>query len=573
MRTVLQNLRLRVERTRKSRSGSIIALSAGVMVLVLAFAAFTIDVGYLALAKQQLQTSVDAATLAAVTEFDTTANQSVVKTNAENAAVSLAALNEVGNIGGLVLTPGTDIILGHLDWDPIAEEFIYDWGVTPYNIVKITGSVELPLFFAPVINRGGGAGVSMQTSAIGTYQPRDIILALDYSGSMNDDTEFKSEPSLGATVIDAAIDAMWGELGNPAYGSLPYAPAFITVEGVPEDTGLNIPHVSVEYQGDKVSVTSTLDLDQVVLRDSAGYYLTYSDLSGTSGVFADNRKIRQVWVESGDNGDLSPEGDGEKFEFYDDDIVTYLSLDAVTYPHSSGSWTSFVDYVNDDSDCGKMHYRYKYGTKCLINYWNEKKPKYTQTNSLWQITTQPLNAAKNASDILVDYIDAVEADDQVGLSIYTHTDASGAILESGLTFDVMNLKPLYRDRQAGHYDNMTNIGGGIKVAREELETNARPQSYKVIVLMTDGVANRPTGNPVGFAQDQADLCFAAGIKILTVSLGLGADQVLMQDLADRTGGEHFNVPGGGTIAEYEADLMAVFQEIAADRPLKLLPGP
>ncbi len=220
-----------------------------------------------------------------------------------------------------------------------------------------------------------------------------------------------------------------------------------------------------------------------------------------------------------------------------------------------------------------MSYQYKYGTKCLINYWNEKKPKYSQTTSLWQITTQPLSAAKNASDVLVDFIDQVEADDQVGLSIYTHTNADGAILESGLTFDVLNLKPLYRDRQAGHYDNMTNIGGGIKVAREELEANARPQAYKVIVLITDGVANRPVGNPVGFAQDQADLCLAAGIKILTVSLGLGADQLLMQDIADRTGGEHFNVPGGGTIAEYEADLMAVFQEIAADRPLKLLPGP
>ncbi len=343
MRTVLQTLRLRAQSDQKSRSGSIIALSAGMMVLVLVFAALTIDVGFLAVSKQQLQSSVDATTLAAVTELDTAADQSVVKTNAENAAVSLAALNTVGNTGGLVLTPGTDIVLGHLDWDPIAEEFSYDWGTSPYNVAKITGSVDLPLFFAPVINCGTGAGVHLQTSAIATYQPRDIILALDYSGSMNDDTEFKSQPSLGATVIDAAIDTMWGELGNPAYGDMPDAPTFLTIEGVPENTELNIPHVTIEYRGDEVYVTSTLDLDKVVLKDRYGYLLTYSDLSGTSGVFTDDRKIREVWVESGDNDDLSAEGDGEHFNLYDSDIATYLGLDTVTYPHPSGSWTAFVD--------------------------------------------------------------------------------------------------------------------------------------------------------------------------------------------------------------------------------------
>lgn len=540
--------------------------------MLMAFTAFTVDVGYLAIAKQQLQGAVDAATLAAVTEFDTSADQSVIKTNAENAAISVAALNSVGGAGGLVLTPGKEIILGHLDWDPIAEEFSYDWGVTPYNIVKVTGSVKLPLFFAPVIGHGSGEGIAIHTSAIATYQPRDIILALDYSGSMNDDTEFKSQPSLGAASIDAAIDLMWNELGSPAYGDMPYAPAFVTVEGVPENMDLNIPHITVEYRGNNVYVTSTLELENVVLLDSLGYFQTYTGLSGTSGVFADNRKIREVWVDSGSNDDLSEEGDGEKFEFYDDDIVGYLGLDAVTYPHSSGSWTAFVDYVNDDSDCGKMSYQYKYGTKCLINYWNEKQPRNSQTSTLWQITTQPLTAAKNASDILADYIDQVEADDRIGVSIYTHTNPAGAFLESGLTYDVQSVKPLYRDRQAGHYDNMTNIGGGIKIAREELEANARPQAYKVIVLMTDGIANRPLGDPVGYALGEADLCSAAGIKILTVSLGLGADQTLMQEIADRTGGEHFNVPGGGTIAEYEAALMDVFQDIAADRPLKLLPA-
>ena len=95
--------------------------------------------------------------------------------------------------------------------------------------------------------------------------------------------------------------------------------------------------------------------------------------------------------------------------------------------------------------------------------------------------------------------------------------------------------------------------------------------FPLIILMTDGVATEPDPDPEAAAMAEATLCKNAGIRILTVSLGLGADQDLMQDIADETGGIHFNVPGGGTIASYEQQLMDVFQNIAADRPLKLLP--
>ena len=41
----------------------------------------------------------------------------------------------------------------------------------------------------------------------------------------------------------------------------------------------------------------------------------------------------------------------------------------------------------------------------------------------------------------------------------------------------------------------------------------------------------------------------------------------------RSGGEHFNVPGGTSVAQYEAQLKEVFREIAADRPLMLIQEP
>ena len=583
MNTIKTSLAERFRRP-DSRRGNIILLSAFVITMVLGFAAFSIDIGYLAVTKGQLQAAVDSATLAAAMELNPNIDQSVVETNVKDAASEVAGLNPVGNHPGLLLDPSVDIELGRRDWDSANSSFVFSFGPTavPYNIVRVTGRLDdvfnpktglkenrkLPLFFAPAIDQDN---VIMKVGSVATYQPRDLVLVLDYSGSMNDDTEFKSCNELGHATINTAIDTMWTELGEPSYGDMPYAPTYLTVDGVPEDAGNNIPHITVEYRRNSVEVTSTMDLEKVILKDSNGYYLTFDNLTGTTGIFQDNTKIRRVWVESGGNIAVSGDNAGERFEFDDGDIVGYLGLDAVTYPHPSGSWTSFVDYVNDSGNVNEATYRAKYSTKCLINYWNESKPLYSQTTGLSVCSTQPLTAAKNASDVLCDYITAVEADDQVGLSIYTHTSSNGAYLESGLTHDIASVKPLYRNRQAAHYDNMTNIGGGLKVARLELENNGRQDAYRVIVLMTDGVANRPSSNPEGWAIQQANLCKASKIKIMAIALGLGADEDLMEELATITGGKHFVVPGGGTIAEYEAQLMQVFQDIAADRPLKLLP--
>jgi hypothetical protein len=159
------------------------------------------------------------------------------------------------------------------------------------------------------------------------------------------------------------------------------------------------------------------------------------------------------------------------------------------------------------------------------------------------------------------------------LSVYTYPPGDGALLESSLTTDFNLIKTISRQRQAGHYDHYTNIGAGMRAAREELEANARPRAFRMMVLMTDGIANRSStpASPKDFALDEANLAAAARIKIMTISLGVEADTDLMQEIADRTGGIHFNVPGGASVADYEQQLQNVFAEIAADRPLQLIP--
>ena len=44
----------------------------------------------------------------------------------------------------------------------------------------------------------------------------------------------------------------------------------------------------------------------------------------------------------------------------------------------------------------------------------------------------------------------------------------------------------------------------------------------------------------------------------------------MQQIADRTGGVHFNIPGRDSVTDYRDALMAVFRRIADARPLILV---
>jgi hypothetical protein len=95
----------------------------------------------------------------------------------------------------------------------------------------------------------------------------------------------------------------------------------------------------------------------------------------------------------------------------------------------------------------------------------------------------------------------------------------------------------------------------------------------MMLLMTDGVVNMPTGSTTldkAAVISEANLAAAAGIPIVTIALGAYADTALMQQVANITGGQCFIVPGGQPISAVKTQLEAVFGQVAADRPLKLV---
>jgi len=473
---------------RTDRRGATLVLIALLMVAMLGMVAFAVDLGYITTVKTELQRTVDSGALAGagmLVEGPTAATTEVMDFIELNKVGGSDFNFETGDEGGKPgIGNGThdEIEIETGNWDPGTKSFVVS-NVLPSAIrVQITRSNQ-PLFFGRVFGR---EAFSVSAETIAMFQPRDIMLVLDFSGSMNDDSELRSIYSLPQSVIEANLLAIYNELGQPTYGNMQWTPVYIRSNN-------------------------------------------------------------------------------------DSHVISQLGLNGVPYPYPSGSWNSYVNYVQSSGYIHNAGYRRKYGYLTWVNYLLQSKPKSNQTPDLWQTSEQPIQQVKDAVSLFVDYIQEVNTEDQIGLSIYTSTDGT-ATLESGLTMNYDSVTALANHRQAGHYDVYTNIGAGIKNARDELVANGRTGAFKMMVLMTDGIANRPGDSTQGeqYALDQAQLAADAGIPVITISLGTSADTTLMQGIADMTKGVHFNVPGGSGIAQYEQQLTDAFRSIADDRPLKLV---
>lgn len=452
----------------KERRGAVIVLVAICMVLLFGMVAFALDVGYIVNSQTELKRACDAGALAGAGEL-------VNGTDLVAPIVSqYVGLNFVGN--KKIPTSDVQVDLGH--WNRTTRAFTVSNDRPSALKVKVVRN-NAPLFFARIF---GQDKFNIEATSIATYQPRDILLVLDYSASMNDDSELDS--SLGTAAATTNLQKIYQQLGSPKYGNMKWPTA--------------------------------------------------------------NQSSTNV-----------------------NTVLKNLKLNNLAYPFSQGSWSEYVDYVMNDIT--PSSYRKKYGYLTFMDYLLAKRPGADETPTLWKTDEQPITALKNSVQVLLAYLQEKNTDDQVGLAVYTAADGT-AKLENQLTKDYAAVEKVSRERQAGHYDQYTNIGAGMEKARLELQNKARQGSFRMMVLMTDGIANRPSNETAAkkYVLDEAAKAAAARIPIVTISLGTGADKALMQTVADTTGSVHFNVPGNRPISEVEEDLKDVFQQVASDRPLLLV---
>ncbi|HUG90910.1 MAG TPA: pilus assembly protein TadG-related protein [Planctomycetaceae bacterium] len=147
----------------RKRRGAVLVLAAVVMVVLFAMTAFTVDVGYIAYTKTQLQSAVDAAALAGAQALPDGPGQ------ARDAAHDVAGSNTAAG-NAVYVAPDADVDIGL--WSEATQSFtpLNGSALSMANAVRVTGRLtkarerQLNLFFAPVI---GASETDVEATAIG----------------------------------------------------------------------------------------------------------------------------------------------------------------------------------------------------------------------------------------------------------------------------------------------------------------------------------------------------------------------------------------------------------------------
>lgn len=159
-------------------------LSALLIIVICAMAAFAIDVGFMMVVRTQLQVAADAGALAAGNALH------LSRSEVEAVGEDFASEHFAG--GRKITTQETDVELGV--WDADLATFTPAAGIG--NAVRVTCRRDNEaLFFARAL---GLSDFSTEASAIAMANPKDIAFVIDLSGSMNDDTE----PAWATTTVN-----------------------------------------------------------------------------------------------------------------------------------------------------------------------------------------------------------------------------------------------------------------------------------------------------------------------------------------------------------------------------------
>ncbi len=550
------------------RRGIISVLAAFLVVVVFAFVAFAIDTSRISATQNNMQNAVDAAALAAAQEVNYAIQQAAESGSSASDANSIAVgaartlAQQVAAANGVYINPGSDVVFGKRTYNSGA--WTIQWGAAPYNVIKVTArrdqgdlsaaDGQFPMTFGWAV---GKPSVTINTTATAFVEARDLVLCMDYSGSMNDDSTIGSFSLRGQSNVETNLDEIWNALvtANPKFpGTTKSKSPSAGFGGVNSAVGTYVSSSTTS------TIFSTLNLGAT---DASGNLLN---------------PFRQAGRNS--NG-------------------SFKNMPSASA--SQAAWNSYISYVKNHSNAT---YKKKYGFRTLMDYLMTQKADNASSEDLWRTPHYPFHAVKDATTLFLDFVDQLDFGDEIGYVNYATTPRTETSLnEDGYNIDISSdpitpnfsdINIIQRHKQAGHYTNTTGTGDGILQARSLLTSNMRFGSRPTILLMSDGLANvHPSGwslpggwnwaavtdfNGDGvadysttdiskqYAFYQAKQAVDAGYTLHTLSVGLGADAPFMEALAFMGGGISITVPGNSTVAQMQSDLLAAFAKIAAKVP-------
>jgi Flp pilus assembly protein TadG len=595
------------------RQGVICVFAAVLLVVVFGFIAFAVDTNSIVLTRTSMQNAADAAALAAAQELAAAVEQmadggsvSQAVNNAREMALQVAAKNSS------YLDQSHDIQFGKRSYDEASQTWNIEWGVEPYNTVKVIvrrdnedltkpdGKLRLSFGWAL-----GMPTADVKATAIGFVEARDIAMVLDYSGSMNYDSQFRADTvaKLGKAAIEANLQDIWSDLGSPTYGNLQFEPNYATVTKAPG--AVTWPGTSIQVAFLQNVSNAKLEFltggSQTFAGGNSGQTQTYQGSGSYSGKIISRARLKvgTSWT---------------VYDFYDSaTIATALGLDNVPYPYPAGSWYNYIDYCRDasnttsyyDAELENVGFRRKFGMKTLVEFWLKHYKKFNQTPDLWKTRHYPFHAVKEGATLFCNFLSNLDYGDHLGLVTYDTSSRIETLLNDNgmpivnlgsqlLTPNHSDIDTIQRHKQAAHYASTTNIGGGLNDAIRLLREHGRYGARPTILLMTDGNANvREKGwsLPPGWNWDQitdydgdgeanyttsdANALYAIGkakeaadqgITVHTLGVGASADRDLLRAIAFVGDGIFIDVPGGSSVSQMEQDVEDAFRQIASKLP-------
>lgn len=154
-------------------------------------------------------------------------------------------------------------------------------------------------------------------------------------------------------------------------------------------------------------------------------------------------------------------------------------------------------------------------------------------------TNDKIGDLKSAVNIFLGLMDNTPSDERISLTTYSTTGTKDVDITS-------NLAGVSRVVQAMPAQGFTAIGEGLEFGSDSLVNDplSRRFAEKTIILLTDGRENRGID-----AIDVVPVAQGRNQKIFTITFGADADQNLMRQVADATGGFHQHADDGGDLEE------------------------
>ncbi|MCA9040094.1 MAG: hypothetical protein KDA65_07105 [Planctomycetaceae bacterium] len=619
--------------SQKQRKGAFMVFSLFILIATAGFLSASVDLSVVSVTRVRMQNAADAAALAAAQEISIALGEitdslgqggdigggiqdanAYAQQQAKEVAQNVVALN------GLYIDPDRDVEFGQRTIDDVTGEATITWGVTPFNAVKVTvrktnpdkdaPDAKLDLFFAKMLDEDN---VALEVEAIAFIDARDLVVVMDFSGSMNYDSLFRSDTisKLGQSAIETNLQDIWNDLGSPLYGNLSFQNDYITI---PDND--SAPNFEVTWKSYSVDVNSNYPLKKVKLFFSGGGVQQFNLSNETSYTAAgtggnSGRLIVKTLVQYKKDGYTQ----SSNIDFYNKKkLKRGLELTNVSYPYPGGSWNDFLDHCLYDGNLTNAGHERMFGMMNMVHYWMSREQSYSQTPELYKTRHYPFHAVKEGGSLLCNYLDNLDFGDHLGLVTYdTYHRAESVLVPDGWVTDSVDISAdpvcdnysaidmLQRNKQSAHYYATTNIGGGLSEAIDLLEASGRYGAQKTILLMTDGNANTSDNGwqyPAGFSMNDltdyngdgvADystgnthkmFTFAmvakaknADITVHTMSVGANADRDFMKAVAFAGDGIYVDVPGGSTIAEMETQMLEAFAKIAGNVPPPKLMNP